>query len=181
MGLKWLITTMFSVLFHPEAFWHDREARHEVNAMRDYAAPLIAVVQFFKMPQVGVPRLAMIMAVVSFIIDVAVLYVLAGGIAALAGRHRRAEVQEGVLTMLCYVLTPLWLVEPFSFIAAWRWGFLALALLHAFVGLKAALPETFGAAMTAESLTWKADLMLAVAALASFVAMTGLMRIFTSL
>jgi hypothetical protein len=183
MGLKWLFMTMFSVLFHPESFWDDQGRRREgVNAMKDYAAPVIAVVQLAKLPFVGVPRSAMIMAIVSFIIDVAVLYVLSGAIAAVAVHDRSEKVQEDLLTMLCYSLTPLWLVEPFYFVGSWRWLFLGAALLYSFLILKPGIRATFGSESPhIEALTLKSSLLTLVATLASFTAITGLLRIFTSI
>ncbi len=183
MGLKWLFTTMFSVLLHPEAFWNDQgKGRVEVNAMKDYAAPVIAVVQLVKLPLVGVPKSAMIMAIVSFIIDVAVLYVLSGAIASVVGHDRGETVQDDILTMLCYALTPLWLVEPFYFVGSWRWLFLVAALLHTVLILKPGLRFTLGSESPhIEALTVKSSLLTMVATLASFTAITGLLRIFTSL
>jgi hypothetical protein len=183
MGLKWLFMTMFSVLFHPEAFWNDQGRRREgVNAMKDYAAPVIAVVQLVKLPLVGVPKSAMIVAIVSFIIDVAVLYVISGAIASVVGHEQGETVQDDLLTMLCYSLTPLWLVEPFYFIETWRWLFLGAAVLHAFLILKPGLRATLGSESPhIETLTLKSSLLTLVASLASFTAITGLLRIFTSL
>lgn len=183
MGLKWLFMTMFSVLFHPEAFWTEHaERRDGVNALKDYAAPVIAMVQLVKLPLAGVPRSAMILAIVSFIVDVSVLYMLAGAIATLAGRDRRESLQEEVLTMLCYSLTPVWLVEPFYFVETWRWLFLAGALLHVFLILKPGIHATFEHDVPhIDALTGRSALLTFVATMASFMAMTGLIRMFTSL
>jgi hypothetical protein len=182
MGLKWLFMTMFSVLFHPEAFWKDNAERREgVNALKDYAAPVIAMVQLVKLPLAGVPRSAMILAIVSFIVDVSVLYLLAGAIASLAGRDRRESLQDEVLTMLCYSLTPVWLVEPFYFAGIWRWLFLAGGLLYTFLILKPGIHATLDRDVPhIEVLTGKSALLTFVATMASFMAMTGLIRMFTS-
>jgi len=106
---------MFSVLFHPETFWKEiREHRRDVNAMKDYAAPVIAMVQLCKIPFIGVPRMAMFAAIVSFIVDVAVLYLLSGAIFSILGRDQPESVQHDVMTMLSYSLTPVWLAEPWA-------------------------------------------------------------------
>ncbi|NTV03064.1 MAG: hypothetical protein HGB04_09875 [Chlorobiaceae bacterium] len=183
MGLKWLFTKMFAVLFHPESFWKEGAGRREgVNAMKDYAAPVIAMVQLVKLPLVGVPKPAMIMAIVSFIVDVSVLYLLSGAIASIAGPDRKASLQDDILAMLCYALTPVWLAEPFYFADAWRWLFLVGALVHAFLILKPGLHATLDMeTVQVEALTGKSALLTCGASLASFMALTGLIRIFTSL
>ena len=183
MGLKWLFSTIFTVLFHPEAFWKDGGGRRDgVNAMKDYAAPVIAMVQLVKLPLVGVPKPAMILAIVSFIVDVAVLYLLAGAIASAAGRDRKPPLQEDILSMLCYALTPVWLAEPFYFADAWRWLFLVGALVHAFLILKPGLHAMLDLETAqVDALTGKSALMTCAASLASFMAMTGLIRMFTSI
>ncbi len=183
MGLKWLFSTMFAVLAHPEAFWKEGLARREgVNAMRDYAAPVIAMVQLAKLPLVGVPKPAMILAIVSFILDVAVLYLLAGAIASAAGSDRKTSLQEEILATLCYALTPVWLAELFYFAETWRWLFLVGALLHAFLILKPGLHAMLDLeGPQADTLTGKSALLTSGASLASFMAMTGLIRIFTSI
>ena len=183
MGLKWLFAMMFTVLVRPEAFWKElRGQREEVNAMKDYAAPVIAMVQLVKLPLVGVPRSAMIMAIVSFIVDVSVLYLLSGAIATIAGRNRKASLQDDILTMLCYALTPIWLAEPFYFADLWRWVFLVGALVHTVLILKPGLHATLDMETSqVDALMGKSALLTFTATLASFTAMTGLIRIFTSL
>jgi len=183
MGLKWLFMTMVSVLVHPDMFWKE-QAEHgdEVNPMKDYAAPIIATVQLIKLPLVGVPRSAMIMAIVSFIIDVAVLYVLAGAISRLAGLNGADSVQDRVLTLLCYSLTPLWLAEPFYFAGEIRWLVAAGALLHALFIMRPGLLSLIDReTIPVEPIAVKTALFTVAATVASFTAMTGLIRIFTSL
>jgi hypothetical protein len=182
MGLKKLFMTMFSVLFHPETFWKEiAENRREVNAMKDYAAPVIAMVQLCKIPLIGVPRMAMFLAIISFIVDVAVLYLLSGAIVTLVGRDQPESVQHDVLTMLSYSLTPIWLAEPFYFMGTWRWIFLAAALLHAMLisrfGLQAMLDKEVP---QVDALSGKSTLLVAMATMTSFMLMNGLIRFFTS-
>jgi hypothetical protein len=182
MGLKWLVMTIFFVLFRPESFWKNgRETLREVNAMRDYAAPVIALAQFCKLPFVAVPRMAMLLAVVSFIVDVAVLYLLSGAVGALAGQDSPESTQQDILTVLCYALTPVWLAEPFTFTGQWRWLVMAVAIFHALLssrfGMQAMLEiET----SRLDALSWKSGILLATATMISFVLVSGLARFFTS-
>jgi hypothetical protein len=182
MGLKWLFMTVVSVLTRPEAFWKERRyADGEVNALRDYAAPVIATIQLIKLPLVGVPRSAMILAIVSFVVDVAVLYLLAGALARLFDRHRTESVQQAVMTLLCYGLTPLWLAEPFYFAGWLRLLFAAGALVLSLFIMKSGLPVLFEREFDRVSPhAGKGALLTVVAAMASFTAITGLIRIFTS-
>lgn len=182
MGLKWLFSTMLSVLFHPDTFWKERsETREGVNPLKDYAAPVIATVQLIKLPLVGVPRSAMILAIISFIVDVSVLYVLSGAVSRLLDRTRSEAVQDSVLNLLCYSLTPIWLVEPFYFAGWLRWLFAAGALIHALFIMKTGLPALLGREVPHfESLAGKTFLLTVAATMASFTAITGLIRIFTS-
>jgi hypothetical protein len=182
MGLKKLFMTMFSVLFHPETFWKEvSENRRQVNAMKDYAAPIIALVQLCKIPFIGVPRMAMFFAIISFIVDVAVLYLLSGMIVNLIGRDQADSVQDDVLTMLSYSLTPVWLAEPFYFMGSWRWLFIVAALLHTLLISKFGLQAMLNKEVPhVDALSGKSALLVATATLTSFMLMNGLVRFFTS-
>jgi hypothetical protein len=182
MGLKWLFVTMFSVLAHPEAFWKEQRERHpELNAMKDYAAPVIAIAQLFKIPLIGVPRSAMIVAMVNFTVDVAVLYLLSGAIVSLVGRQRPQSFQDDVLTMFCYALTPVWLVEPFYFMGSWRWLFFAVALLHSIFISRYGLQSLLGREVpNMASLFGKSAVIVAMATMTAFMLNSGLIRFFTS-
>jgi hypothetical protein len=182
MGLKRLFMTMFSVLFRPETFWKEiREHRREVNAMKDYAAPVIAMVQLCKIPFIGVPRMAMFAAIISFIVDVAVLYLLSGAIFSILGRDQPESVQHDVMTMLSYSLTPIWLAEPFYFLGPWRWVFLAAALLHTLFISRFGLQAMFDKEVPhIDALSGKSTMLVALATMTSFMLMSGIMRFFTS-
>ena len=182
MGLKWLFMTMYSVLVHPEAFWKEqRESPHEVNAMKDYAAPVIAIAQLCKIPLIGVPRSAMIVAMVNFTVDVAVLYLLSGAIVSLVGRNRTESFQDEVVTMFSYALTPVWLVEPFYFLGSWRWLFFAVALLHSIFISRYGLQSMLGREVpNLGVLCGKSALIVAVTAMTAFMVNSGLIRFFTS-
>ncbi|NTU59090.1 MAG: hypothetical protein HGB00_09315 [Chlorobiaceae bacterium] len=183
MGVKWLFMTIFSVLFHPEAFWEEASAhRREVNAMKDYAAPVIALAQLSKIPFIAVPRMAMFLAIVSFVVDVAVLYLLSGAIVTLVGSDRTESIQDDVMTMLCFSLTPVWLAEPFYFSGPWRWLFMVAALLYSLLiarsGLKAMLEKEIP---QIDAFSGKSALFLVVATMTSFMLTSGFARFFTSL
>ncbi|HWR00225.1 MAG TPA: hypothetical protein VN371_00040 [Chlorobaculum sp.] len=182
MGLKWLFRTIFSVLFHPEAFWKETDGhRRDVNAMKDYAAPVIAMVQLCKLPFMAVPRAAMYLAVVSFVVDVAVLYLLSGLLVSVLGHDRPESVQDDVLNLLSFSLTPVWLAEPFYFTGPWRWLFISAAILHTLLitrfGLRAMLEKEIP---QIDTLFGKSALLIGVATIISFMVSNGLIRFFTS-
>ncbi|MBN1928491.1 MAG: hypothetical protein JW764_02990 [Chlorobiaceae bacterium] len=183
MGVKWLFVTMFSVLFQPERFWTDaREQLGEVNAMRDYAAPLITIAQLCKLPFIGVPRMAMLLAIFGFVIDVAVLFLLSGAIGSLAGPERSESFQQDVMTVLCYSFTPLWLAEPFALLGVWRWLLMAAALLHAVLTARFGMHALFDFdAPKIEALSRKSGVLMATAAVISFMLIGRLTHLFTSL
>lgn len=183
MGVKWLFATMFSVLFKPEAFWKDaRKQLGELNAMRDYAAPLITIAQLCKLPFIGVPRMAMLLAIFGFVIDVAVLYLLSGAIGSLAGPDRSESLQIDVMTVLCFSLTPIWLAEIFSFLGVWRWLVMAAALLHAVLMMRGGMYALLDIKTPKIEALWrKSGLIMATVTFISFMLIGGLIRLFTSL
>lgn len=183
MGLKWLFTTIISVLVQPEAFWKDaKEQLGEVNAMRDYAAPLITIAQLCKLPFIGVPRMAMLLAIAGFVIDVSVLYLLSGAIGSLAGPDRSDALHVDVMTVLCFSLTPVWLAEPFYILGVWRWLVMAAALLYAVLiarfGMHALLDLE---SAKIEALSKKSSVLMATATFISFMLIGGLIRLLTSI
>jgi len=183
MGVKWLFATIFAVLFKPETFWRDaREQLGEVNAMRDYAAPLITIAQLCKLPFIGVPRMAMLLAIFGFVIDVAVLYLLSGAIGSLAGPDRSESLQVDVMTVLSFSLTPVWLAEPFYILGVWRWLVMAAALLYAVLltrlGMHALLDIE---SPKIETLSKKSGVLMATATFISFMLIGGLIRFLTSI
>jgi hypothetical protein len=183
MGLKWLFSAIFSVLFHPETFWNDaRERFREVNAMKDYAAPVIAIVQFAKLPFIHVPRMAMLLAIISFTIDVAVLYVLTGVMVSAAEAERSAPAQHEIMTALSFSLTPIWLAEPFGFAGTWRWLFMAAALAYTVFISRTGLQAMLGSGEPGvEAFSGKAAFLVGAIAMISFLLQNGLIRFFTSI
>jgi hypothetical protein len=183
MGLKWIFAAMFAVLFRPESFWQDaRERFREVNAMKDYAAPVIALLQFVKLPFIAVPRMAMLLAIIGFTVDVAVLYLLTGAMVSLAGAERPESVQHEIVTALSFSLTPMWLVEPFGFAGVWRWLVMAAALVYTLFISRAGLQAMLGSAEPGvEAFSTKSAFLVAAAAMISFLLQSGLIRFFTSI
>jgi hypothetical protein len=131
MGLKELFASIFAVLFRHHSLWQDlklSDRMDESAVLREYAIPVIAVVQFVKFFLTGNPRQAMVMAIVDFLIDVGALYLLIRGAAYLFERER----QEAV-TVLCYSMTPVWIFELFYFTGNWSWFFAVSALIYCLV------------------------------------------------
>jgi hypothetical protein len=136
MGLKELFSAIFTLLFQYRKFWRDlKEAASddELNVLRDYAVPVIALVQLAKFPLIGLPRQAMIFAIANFLIDVAALYLLMGGAAYLLARERSERITAGMVTVFCYSMTPVWISELFYFTGIWSWLFAFLALGYTLV------------------------------------------------
>lgn len=182
MGVKWLLAAMIAVLLRPDAFWREaRERLREMNAMKEYAAPVIALVQFVKLPFIAVPRMAMLLAVIGFTVDVAVLWLLSGALVSLAGSGRSGSIRQEVMTVLCFSLTPAWLAEPFGFAGTWRWLVMAAALVHALfiarIGMQTMLASEIP---EIEVFAGKSALLIATAAMISFLLQSGLIRFFTS-
>jgi hypothetical protein len=183
MGLKWLFITIFSVLRHPETFWHgSRERFREVSVMRDYAAPVIAIAQFSKLPFVTVPRMAMLLAIVSFIVDVAVLYLLSGAINGIVpSASRSEEVQNDSMMVLCFSLTPVWLAEPFCFLGMVRWAVIGAALAYTLVLSNYGMHAMPGIVrFVDDSFFRKAGFLVVMAVMLSFMLVNSLIRFFTS-
>ncbi|NMW21580.1 MAG: hypothetical protein HKK67_08110 [Chlorobiaceae bacterium] len=138
MGVKELFLAIFSLLFRYGNFWNDlkkREVTHgdEFNVLRDYAVPVIALVQLAKFPLIGLPRPAMFFAIANFLIDIAGLYLMMGGAAYLFARENTETPQGGIVTVFCYSMTPVWLFELFYFTGRLSWLFAFIALSYALV------------------------------------------------
>jgi len=59
MGVKELFSAIFSLLFQYRKFWKNLKegaTGDEFNVLRDYAVPVIALVQIAKFPLIGLPR-----------------------------------------------------------------------------------------------------------------------------
>ncbi|MEI6758210.1 MAG: hypothetical protein WCK85_10165 [Chlorobium sp.] len=136
MGVKELFSAIFTILFRYRKFWLDlrqSNSGEEFNVLRDYAVPVIALVQLAKFPLIGVPRSAMFFAGANFLIDIAALYLLAGGAAYLLDRERSESIQSGTLTVFSYAMTPVWIFELFCFTGNWSSLFAFFALAYTLV------------------------------------------------
>jgi len=137
MDLKKLFSTIAALLFSFRAFWEEyfsgERSGNQWNVLKDYSAPLIAMVQLLKFPIIGVPRQAMIVAIATFLVDIAALYLISGGMVRFVDTEGRRETEERVTALAGFSLTPVWLAEPFCFIDGWNWLFASLALGYAFL------------------------------------------------
>lgn len=136
MGVKELFSAMFTLLFRNSALWRDLkkgEFADESTVLREYAVPVIALVQLVKFPLIGVPRMAMIFTIATFLIDVAALYFMTGGAVHFLAQKQTESVKTKILTVFSYSMTPVWLFELFYFTAPWSWLFATLALGYTLV------------------------------------------------
>lgn len=136
MGVKELFSAIFALLFRHRKFWLDLRQSNpggEFNVLRDYAVPVIALVQLAKFPLIGVPRSAMYFAGANFLVDIATLYLLAGGAAYLLEHERSESIQSGTLTVFSYAMTPVWIFELFCFTGNWSWLFAFVAIAYTLV------------------------------------------------
>jgi len=138
MSVTELFSAIFRLLFQNGRFWHDVEKggeRDEFSVLREYAVPVIAMVQLVKFPLIGVPRAAMIVAILNFLIDITALYFMTGGAAYLLAQERTESIKARTLTVFCYSMTPVWLFELFYFTGFPGWLFAILALSYTlFIG-----------------------------------------------
>ncbi len=136
MSVTELFSAIFRLLFHNSGLWHDLKKGSEgdeSSVLREYAVPVIAMVQLVKFPLIGVPRTAMIVAIVNFLIDIAALYLMTGGAGYLLAQERTESIKARTLTVFCYALTPVWIFELFYFTGFPGWLFAFLALGYALV------------------------------------------------
>ena len=129
---------MVTLLFRNGRLWNtirELPPDEEFNVQKDYAIPVMALVQLLKFPLIGLPGRAMYFAIACFLIDVAALYLMTGGAASLLAYKREKNVQQKTMILFCYSMTPVWLGELFYFTGAWSSLFAALTLGYAlFVG-----------------------------------------------
>ncbi|WP_068867566.1 MULTISPECIES: hypothetical protein [Prosthecochloris] len=122
MALRYLFSAFAAVMFKPGFFWAARRdgPYNGMDAIREYALPLIAMVQLLKFPIIGEPRPAMFYALFCFSVDVAVLLLLSG-----IGSKRRTE--QG---LAAFTLTPFWVAEPFFLFTGSGWIFALCAVCY---------------------------------------------------
>ncbi|MEI8185976.1 MAG: hypothetical protein WCG19_04690 [Chlorobiaceae bacterium] len=182
MGIKELFSAIFSLLFQYRKFWQtlrEEPTDNEFNVLRDYAVPVIALVQLGKFPLIGLPRQAMIFAIANFLIDIAALYLMMGGAAYLLARERSETIKDGVLTVFCYAMTPVWIFELFYFTGSWSWLFAFLALSYALVIGKNGLSvmHEFDSGITGTSL-WNTAFFVVTVNTSVFLLIRAVMRLF---
>ncbi len=171
-----------ALLFSHRQFWEDyRSGKAGVveNVLKDYAVPVIALVQLVKFPLIGVPRQAMIIAIATFLVDVAALYLITGGIMRFfeGERQKRQNRQEQMITaVIGFSLTPVWLAEPFYFLESWSWVFASAAILFSLFisgnGFSLLFDRINQSAMR------NSALLLVTVCLAVFVVERGMLRLF---
>jgi len=136
MEVKKLFFTIAAILFSRRKFWQDffsAVTSSEKNLQKDYALPVIAMVQLVKFPLIGTPRLAMYTALATFMLDIAALYLVTGGMLRLFDSGRAGASDTDATALAVFSLTPVWLVEPFYFLGGWSWLFAAVAAVYAVV------------------------------------------------
>ncbi len=136
MGVKELFVAIATLLFRNRTLWRDLKegiSGKEFNVLREYAVPVIALVQLAKFPLIGVPQPAMFFAITNFLVDIAVLYLVAGGVGYLLGQERTENSKAMMLNVVCYSMTPVWLCELFYFTGLWSWLFAVTALSYTLV------------------------------------------------
>ncbi len=136
MGVKELFVAIATLLFRNRTLWRDLKEGtpgKEFNVLREYAVPVIALVQLAKFPLIGVPQPAMFFAIINFLVDIAVLYLMTGGVVYLVARERSESVKAMMLNVVCYSMTPVWLFELFYFTGRWSWLFALTAISYSLV------------------------------------------------
>lgn len=182
MGIKELLSAIYAILFHNGALWRDlknSEAGDEFSVLREYAVPVIALVQLLKFPLIGVPRTAMIFTIANFLIDIAALYLMTGGAVYLLAQERPENFKARTLMLFCYSMTPVWLVELFYFTGIWSPLFAFAALSYTLVigrnGLKLLLD--IDEAVSVPALRYTA-LFVIMVNLAAFLLIRSAMKLF---
>ena len=182
MSVTELFSAIFRLLFQNRSLWRDLEKGSEGDGstvLREYAVPVIAIVQLVKFPLIGVPRTAMIFAIVNFLIDIAALYLMTGGAVYLLAQERTESIKARTITVFCYAMTPVWIFELFYFTGFPSWLLAILALSYTLVigrnGLKHLLD--LDKPLSASALSNTALLVLMVNTVA-FLLISSAMRLF---
>ncbi|NTW57221.1 MAG: hypothetical protein HGB20_09295 [Chlorobiaceae bacterium] len=136
MGVRALFSFIIAVLFRYRTFWmtlKENPPGDETALLRDYAVPVIALVQLAKFPLIGVPKSAMFYGLANFLIDVGALYIMVGGASYLAEHNRLKANPSGMLAVFCFSLTPVWISELFYFAGHWAWLAAVIGIVYAIV------------------------------------------------
>ncbi|MBM3423603.1 MAG: hypothetical protein FJY09_10245 [Chlorobi bacterium] len=185
MDIKRLFLSIAAVLFSRRKFLQDffsARSSAELNLQKDYALPVIAMVQLVKFPLVGTPRLAMYTALATFMLDIAALYLVTGGMIRLLGSGQAAASDTDAAALAAFSLTPLWLVEPFYYFGGWSWLFASVAAVYAVVILIDGINELFKRNPPPVRVPHaNASLLLVVVSIALFVVERGIIRLIDTL
>jgi len=179
MSIKKLFSTIIALLFSHRQFWEDyRSGKAGVvdNVLKDYAVPVIALVQLVKFPLIGIPRQAMIIAIATFLVDVAALYLITGGIMRFFEGERQNRQEQIITAVIGFSLTPVWLAEPFYFLGNWSWVFASAAILFSLFISNNGFSLLFD--RTNQSAMRNSALLLVTVCLAVFVVERGMLRLF---
>lgn len=146
MELKKLFFTIAAVLFSRRKFWQEffsSGTDSESNIPKDYVLPVIAMVQLVKFPLIGTPRLAMITALLTFMLDIAALYLVSGGMLRLFDGSRSGVTDTAAAALAGFSLTPVLLAEPFYLLGGWSWLIAAAATGYAVIILHEGMSRLF--------------------------------------
>lgn len=125
MSVKKLFATIAGLLFSFRTFWEhyfeDTSDLSGENVLNDYSLPVIAMAQLLKFPAVGQPRRAMMIAIVSFLINIVILFLIAGGLTCFVDTERCGCPEERVAALAGFALTPVWFMGPLYCIDGWSW------------------------------------------------------------
>uniref|UniRef100_Q3AR34 Yip1 domain-containing protein n=1 Tax=Chlorobium chlorochromatii (strain CaD3) TaxID=340177 RepID=Q3AR34_CHLCH len=174
MDIKAIAQALGMAIFRYPALWrklHHEPASNDGSMLRNYAVPIIALVQLLKFPLIGEPRPAMFLGIVSMLVDSAVLYVLAGGVLALLPIPRTEEAKGQVMTVFCYALTPCWLAELAYGHGVWSILIALFALLHALASSREGLVRLLSLEVQSASgaLTRSAFFMVLISSISFFI------------
>ena len=136
MNAQEFFMAIVNILFRNVTLWcslKESIVGKESDILRQYAAPVIVLVQLIKFVIIGQPRAAMLSGITSFLVDSAGLYLISGAVIALLGKDRSESFKGVVLTVICYAMTPIWLSELFSMTGVWSVLFFLVALSHTVV------------------------------------------------
>jgi len=134
MSISKFFSAIISVLFTPRRFWQSVSLTAESeqsDVLKDYAVPVIALVQLLKFPLIGVPRMAMFFSIAVFLVDCAAMYLLLGGVSSFSELSDKKESTGAIMRVLCHAMTPVWLVELLYFIHGWNLLFAFVAVAYA--------------------------------------------------
>jgi len=169
MTIRQILAVIAGLFSRPRQFWQEMmqpEVTGRNDMFREYAVPVIAVMQLCKFPLIGEPRPAMLFALFSFVLDIAALYLLSGIFSsATSDAGSRSETAAGGRIPV-FALTPFWFSEPFFF--AGTWGGVAVTaaglLGMAFTAFGLGVLQEAGAGFSSLKKVWLSGMLVLVIA-----------------